>query len=399
MMTNPFDATLTATELMSNPMAKSLVLAELAQVQSEAGLIDDALACINNIPNLSEKRQALFRLAFRAVQENKTENLLRLVRTMVEVDPKSMPSVGRLAQSLLDNGNLEKAIELVRAIEKPFDSELNRYNFIAKFIELAEKEQLDNARLFLETFSDMDYRDWGNLALAKRLVLLKQLPEAQTIAESFSFPLRQSWAFFELSRLTTGKSHDMFLCRAGEILETTSIEPDLAESLAIQFRILGKTALKTDNTELGLRLLELSETAASQISVPIQRFRSQYFLAKVLRELGQIHSVQKYLDSEQWKQLEISGLDRSRIGVWVAEAEPENSLTLWGRAIQDAGKPEQKFTDILRAERIVEILRRFNFSNNKLPPSGEPERDAVNLSAEEFEEYYYSPFAIKDCNC
>jgi predicted negative regulator of RcsB-dependent stress response len=399
MMITPFDATLTAAELMSNPMAKSLVLAELAEVQVEAGLIDNALANINLIPNLSEKRQVLFRLAFRAVQENKTEHLLRFIRTMVEVDPKSMSSVGRLAQSLLENGNLEKAIELVQVIEKPFDSELNRYNFIAKFIELAENEQLDNAQLFLETFSDKDYRDWGNLALAKRLVLLKQLPEAQTIAESFSFPLRQSWAFFELSRLTAGKNHDVFLHRAGEILETISIEPDLAESLAIQFRILGKTALKTGNTELGLRLLEWSETAASQISVPIQRFRAQYFLAKVLRELGRIHSVQEYLDPAKWKQLEISGLDRSRIGVWAAEAEPANSLTFWSIAVQDAGKPEQKSTDISRSERIVEILRRFNLSNNKLPPSGEPERDAVNLSAEEFEEYYYSPFAIKDCNC
>ncbi|MDR3198284.1 MAG: hypothetical protein LBU34_10500 [Planctomycetaceae bacterium] len=398
-MTTPFDAALAAAESMSNPIAKSLVLAELTQAQAEAGLIDDAFASIDIIPNYSEKRQALFRLAFRAVQENKTENLLRFIRTMVEVDPKSMSSVGRLAQLLLENGNLVKAMELVRAVEKPFDSELNRYNFVAKFVELAEKEQLDNARLFLETFSDTDYRDWGNLALAKRFMLLKQLQEARTIAESFSFPLRQSWAFFELSRLTTGKTHDLLLCRAGKILETISVESESAESLAIQSRILGKTALKTGNTELGLRLLEWSETAAAQISVPIQRFRAQYFLAKVLRELGQIHSVQEYLDSAKWMQLEISGLDRSRIGVWVAEAEPENILTIWSIAIQDAGKPEQKSADILRAERIAEILRRFIFRNNKNPPSGEPEHDVVNLSAEEFEEYYYSPFAIKGCNC
>ncbi|MDR1140939.1 MAG: hypothetical protein LBL62_04540 [Planctomycetaceae bacterium] len=398
-MTTPFEVTLAAAELMSNPMAKSLVLAELAQAQVEAGLIDNAFVSINNIPNRSEKRQILFRLAFRAVQENKTENLLRFVRAMIEVDPKSTPSVGRLAQSLLENGQLTKAMELVFLVEKPFDTERNRYDFVAKFIELAEKEQLDHIQLLLETFSDTDYRDWGNLALAKRLVLLEQLPEAQIIAESFSLPLRQSWAFFELSRLTAGKNSNSCLLRAGEILETISIEPELAESLAIQSRILGKAAWKTGNSELSLRLLEWSETATAQISVPFQRFRAHYFLAKVLRELGQILSVQEYLDSAQWRQLEMSGLDRSRIGVWAAEAEPENVLTAWSMAIRDAGKPEQKSADISRAERIVEILRRFTFRNNKLPPSGEPEHDAVHLSAEEFEEYYYSPFAIKDCNC
>ncbi|MDR0337239.1 MAG: hypothetical protein LBI18_09130 [Planctomycetaceae bacterium] len=398
-MTTPFDVTLSVAESMSNPMAKSLVLAELAQAQAQTGLIDNAFSSINKIPNRSEKRQTLFRLAFRAIQEHQTEHLLRFVRAMVEVDPKSMSSVGRLAQSLLDNNHHAQAAELVFLVEKPFDSERNRYDFVAKFIELADKEQLDTVRLLLETFSDPDYRDWGNLAFAKRLVVLKQLSEAQTIAESFSLPIRQSWAFFELSRLTTGNDADLCFRRAGEIIEAISIEPESAESLATQSRILGKTALKIGNTELGLRLLEWSETAAAQISVPFQRFRAQYFLAKVLRELGQIHSVQEYLDPATWMQLELSGFDRSRIGVWVAEAEAANDLTVWSNAIQDAGKPEQKIADILRAERIAEILRRFTFRNEKIPPCGEPEQDAINLSAEEFEEYYYSPFAIKDCNC
>ncbi|MDR2705040.1 MAG: hypothetical protein LBC02_04595, partial [Planctomycetaceae bacterium] len=370
-----------------------------AQAQAETSLIDDALVSINNIPNRSEKRQALFRLAFRAVQENKTEHLLRIVRIMIEVDPKSSPSVGRLAQTLLENNNPVTAMELVKSVGKPFDSDQNRYDFVAKFIELTEKEQLENARLFLETFSDTDYRDWGNLALAKRFAVLEQWSEAQKIAESFSLPLRQSWAFFELSRLAAEKNKEKLLLRAGEIIETIPIEPESAESLTIQSRILGKTALKSGNTELGIRLLEWSETAAAQISVPIQRFRAEYFLAKVLREHGLILSVREYLDSEQWKQSNMSGLDRSRIGVWVAEAEPANNLNTWSVAIQDAGKSEQETADIVRAERIVEILKRFTVRNNNQPPSGEPERDAVNLTAEEFEEYYYSAFAIKNCNC
>jgi hypothetical protein len=398
-MKTPFEVTLAAADRMSNPMAKSLVLAELAQAQAETGLIDDALVCIGNIPNRSEKRQALFRLAFRAVQEKKTEHLLRIVRMMVDLDPKSSPSVGRLAQSLLETGNLVMAMKLVRSVEKPFDSDQNRYDFIAKFIEPAEKEQLENARLFLETFSDTDYRDWGNLALAKRFAVLKQWSEAQKIAESFSFPLRQSWAFFELSRLADEKNKEELLLRAGEILETISIEPESAESLSIQSRILGKTALNTGNTELGIRLLEWSETAATQISVPIQRFRAEYFLAKVFREYGLIHSVREYLDPSKWKQSTMSGLDRSRIGVWVAEAEPANDLTMWTVAIQDAGQSEQGTADMLHAERIVEILKRFTFRNNKQPPTGEPERDNIHLTAEEFEEYYYSAFAIKNCNC
>jgi hypothetical protein len=398
-MNTPFEVTLAATELMSNPMAKSLVLAELAQTQAETALIDDAFVCINNIPNRSEKRQALLRLAFHAVQENKTEHLLQIVRMMVEVDPKSSPSVDRLAQTLLENGNPVTAMELVRSVEQPFDSDQNRYNFIAKFIELTEKEQLENARLFLETFSDTDYRDWGNLALAKRFAMLEQWQEAQKIAESFSLPLRKSWALFELSHPATGKNKEKLFLQACEIIETIPVEPELAESLTIQSRILGKTALKSENTELGLRLLEWSEAAAAQISVPIQRLRAEYFLAKVLREHGLIHSVREYLDPEKWKQLNMSGLDRSRIGVWSAEAEPVNNLTAWSAAIQDAGKPERQTADIVRAERIVEILKRFSSRNKNQPPSGEPERDAVNLAAEEFEEYYYSAFAIKNCNC
>jgi hypothetical protein len=398
-MNTPFEATIAATDLMSNPMAKSLVLAELAQAQAETGLIDDAFVCIGNIPNRSEKRQALFRLAFRAVQENKTEHLLRIVRMMVEVDPKSSPSVGRLAQTLLETGNPVTAMELVQSVEKPFDSDRNRYDFIAKFFELTEKEQLEKARLFLETFSDTDYRDWGKLALAKRFALLEQWSESQKIAESFSLPLRQSWALFELSRLATGKNKENFLLQAGKIIETIPIEPELAESLTIQSRILGKTALKSGNTELGIRLLEWSETAAAQITIPLQRFRTEYFLAKVLREHGLIYSVREYLDPAKWAESAISGLDRSRIGIWAAEAEPANNLAAWSVAIQDAGKPEREAVDIVRAERIVEILKRFTFRNSNQPPSGEPERDAVNLAAEEFEEYYYSAFAIKYCIC
>jgi hypothetical protein len=398
-MNTPFEVTLIAANLMPNPMAKSLVLAELAQVQAETGLINDAFVTISNIPNRSEKRHALFRLAFRAVQENKTEHLLRIVRIMVEVDPNSSPSVGRLAQTLLENGNPVTAMELVRSIEKPFDSDRNRYDFIAKFIELAEKKQLEKARLFLKTFSDTDYQDWGNLALAKRFAVLEQWSEAQKIAESFSLPLRKSWALFELSRLAAGENKETLLLQSGEIIETISIEPESAESLTIQSRILGKTALKTGNDELGIRLLEWSETAAAQISVPIQRFRAEYFLAKVLREHGLIHSVREYLDPEKWQQSNMSGLDRSRMRVWVAEAEPENNLTAWSVAIQDAGEPERETADIVRAERIVEILKRFIFRNNKKPPTGEPEFDTIHLAAEEFEEYYYSAFAIKNCNC
>jgi hypothetical protein len=399
-MNTLFEVTLAATDLMSNPMAKSLVLAELAQVQAETGLIDDAFMCIGNIPNRSEKRQALFRLAFRAVQENKTAHLLRIVQMMVEVDPKSSPSVGRLAQTLLENDNIVMAMELIQNVEQPFDSDRNRYDFIAKFIELAKQQQeLENAQRFLETFSDTDYRDWGNLALAKRFAELQQWSEAQKIAESFSLPLRQSWALFELSRLTTEDRKEKLLLQSGEIIETIAMESESAESLSIQSRILGKNALKSGMTELGVRLLEWSETAAAQIPVPIQRFRAEYFLAKVLREYGLIHSIREYLDPEKWKQSKMSGLDQSRIGVWVAEAEPTNNLTAWSVAIQEAGKPERETADIVRAERIVEILKRFTFRNSNQPPSGEPEHDSVNLTAEEFEEYYYSAFAIKNCNC
>jgi predicted negative regulator of RcsB-dependent stress response len=402
-MTTPFIATQTAVERLSNPLAKSLILAELAGVQAENGLIDDAFTSIAQIPNRSEKRNVLSRLAFQSVGQNKTELLIRLVQTMFEVDTGSSATVGRLAQSLLEAGNekgkiyVTTALELVRAVEHPFDSERLRYDFVAKLIEIDVNEQSSNIRQFIETFTDTDYRDWALLAFAKRFAVQNQWADAEKIAGDFLLPRRQSWAFFELSRLATGEKKQKLLERAGEILETIFIEPDSAEALSVQLRILGKTAFEAENEEVGIRLLERSEAAAACVPTPMQRFRTQYFLAKVLRELRQIDSVRNYLNIRELAESKLSGIERSRVWVWLAEAEPSDDN--WTTAIQSASEPDNQSADIPCAERVAEILKRFSHRNRQNAPTGEPDIDAVRLDAENFEEYYFSAFTITDCGC
>ena len=68
--------------------------------------------------------------------------------------------------------------------------------------------------------------------------------------------------------------------------------------------------------------------------------------------------------------------------------------------MREAGRKEEREVDELdRAERIGEIVRRFATRNHDEKPSGDPRLDAVTLSAEAFEAYYFSPFSIDDCGC
>jgi hypothetical protein len=114
----------------------------------------------------------------------------------------------------------------------------------------------------------------------------------------------------------------------------------------------------------------------------------------VLREAGKIDSVQDYLISVDL--VNFNGIDRSRLLVWAAEAGKERC---WTEAVEAANQPERGTTEQDRTDRIAEILRRFVVRNEKRLPTDDPNVDEIHLSAEEFEEHYFSPFGILGCGC
>lgn len=401
MTPSPFETLRQAADAIPNLLARSTLLAELAKAQIDAGLFDEAFETIAEIPNRTEKRGVLLHLALDAIRDKRHAELFRLARMMLETDSKSGPTVGRLALDVLESGSVEAALELLRIPEVPFDSNRARYDFLVKLLPLAEKEKLGEVKIFLEGFSEPDYRDWALLAFVRRLAELEEWAEAETLADSFPEPRRRSWTLHELSRIADRDRRENLFERASTVLETVPIEGDSesVEKLAIQLRLFGKSALRNGFTETGERLLERAEAAVQEISVPIQRARAGLFLAKVLREFGLIDSVESYLDASTWNRPGLTGVQRSRLLQWKAETDRKN-LADWNAAIRNAAEPTASEPDeFSRVERLAELVRRIPFRSRKASPTGEPDRDAMLLSAEEFEEYYFSPFAVDDCNC
>lgn len=402
---------------MLSPLAASALFSELAKARIAAGAVDDAFASVGRIPNFAEKKSVLLHLALDAERDDRPDILLRAIRLMVEIDPKSQHVAGRTARSLLDGGKTGTALELIRTVEQPFDSDRGRYDFLAALLERAGESALDDARTLLETFREADYRDWGRLALAQSLARWNRRSEAEQIADAFSLPRRRSWALMELSRIAssptlTGRSGDEnktagLLRRAEAALDDVAVDAERAEPLSIQLRILGKAAFEAGCVEQARRIWERCEAAAASISVEPERLRARYFLAKVLREYGLIDSVHDYLDLRETERTELSAVDRSRVLQWAAEAETARKKAgndrsrgdgsgLWIRAIEAAERETDEFR---RAERIAEIVRRFAVSDRDFPPRNEPKLDAVLLSGEAFEAYYFSPFSLDDCGC
>lgn len=403
MTASPFETVRQAADSLANPLARSTLLAELAKAQVDAGAFDDALTTVDVIPNRMEKRKILLHLALDAVRDGRRTDLFRLARRMLETDSQAGPVVGRLALDVLESGEVDAAMELLRIAETPFDSDRARYDFLGKLLPLTGLEKLDDVQKFLDQFSAPDYRDWALLAFARRLAALGEWAEAEEWADSFSQPRRRSWALYELSRMAEGERRKKLFERSAKILWTIPIESDGdsedTEKQAIQLRILGKSALRDGFTDTGYSLLERAEAAAQAISVPIQRSRALLFLAKVLRESGLIDSVGTYLDASNWNRPNLPGIQCSRLLQWKAETE-RNKLDDWNASVREAARPEKLETDEFpRVERLAELVRRFSFQHQKTEPTGRPDRDAMLLSAEEFEEYYFSPFAVDDCNC
>lgn len=403
---SPFQAALDQAAGLSNFLAKSTLLAELARAQVDAGLYDQALECIQRIPNRAERRAVLLDLALNAIQSGKTDPLLAIVQNIVQDDPKAMSTVGRLALSLAEAvGPTPLIMDLIRIVDAPFDSEKNRYEFFDNFLTSGSEDRLPDAKNLLKTFQNDDYRDWARLALAKRLAELGHQEEAQVVAESFTLPKRRSWALLELGRLKLEKPEsnwkEQCFFQAADILLAVPVDADNAEPFSIQLRITGTELLTAGLLEKGSQLLERCETAAVAIIDPVRKYRAKLFLAKILRQHGLISTIKNYIDTEGIVSTKCDPTDKSRLHQWIAEANgPPNDIPAWTDSIQSVGESNLPKTDEFQiASRIAEVVRRFAFRQAPSEPTGDPKRDALLLSTEEFEAYYFSPFALDDCGC
>lgn len=397
----PFKEALDSADGFSNLLARSALLVELARAQVEAGLVEESLACIRRIPNQIEQKGVLLDLAIESIRRGRTESLLKITRQLIAVDPNAAHVVGRLALTLAESGGeTGLLLDLLRTTKQPFDSDRNRYEFFDKFLAFGNADRLPEARRFLETFEDKDYRDWGVLALAKRSASLGAWPEAEEMAVWPELDRRRSWIFLELSRLAETKRRDKLLDRSVEILEAIPIGKENAETLAVQLRLTGKDLYRAGLADTGERVLERAEAAATSIPDKVQKIRARLFLARVLRRHGLVGSVRDYFDPTEIDSIGLGPTDRSRAFQWLAEAQgPPDDLSAWIEAIRSIREPAGSTDDFHRAERIAETVHRFACRDREPVPTDEPDRDAVILSGEEFESFYFSPFAIDDCGC
>jgi hypothetical protein len=168
------------------------------------------------------------------------------------------------------------------------------------------------------------------------------------------------------------------------------------EMLATQLRIFGHYAFLNNREEQGEQLLERSEAAATAVVMPMQRYRLQCFLGKVLVELKQIDSIQNYLPIDQILESLSSASDRSRVMVWLAEAGWNDG---WTKAVEILSVPERGVLESDRAKQIADVLKRSVAHQQGFTATGDHSEDAVRISGEEFESYYYNPFAETDCGC
>ncbi|MDR0871079.1 MAG: hypothetical protein LBN39_09845 [Planctomycetaceae bacterium] len=396
-MESPLTIAAEAAEQFSNPLAKSAILAAVAEAHFAAEQFDEMFAAADAVPNRAEKKGLLVNLAsdytnVKPFLPNKV--ILKIISALIKLDAKNESAAGRFALTLLDKENVDAALALINSVKKPFDSHKSRYDFTAKLLEIGGEKHVPAALNLLKTFEDADYRDWASLALCKSYVQWKMPDEAVKIAEAFFQPLRRSWAFFELSQMVPNGKKAALLKKSGTVLESFPVDKDNAEKAARQMRIIGKALYNAGETESGLQLLEQSEAAAAKIPEPMQRFKIRLLLAKVLRELGQIDSVQNYIGTKPLTGTEFNGIQRSELLQWFAEASPkEDEVKIWNSAVRTAAATEEKETnEFPRAEQIVEIVRNFSARQNHKPAADIP-------GTEEFDEYYFSPFAVTDCNC
>ena len=386
----PFALIQQAAGTLTDPRVQSRLLAELAQSQFLTEQFDAALQTLTAMPSLLERRVALLTADYQLFPPEKIGSLVQLL----ESDPRTQSLAGNLALSMLEAKNTRSAWTLIETAKQTFESESQRYEFLEKVLPQSPTEDWERIRRFRKTFTEEPYSDWATLAIAKYFASEQREDEAAKWVETFSSPLRRSWAYWELCRVVPPANH--FFDKAINMMDTVDTKEEEQERLAIQLRILGRAACQRGNPEQGAQLLERSESAIASLTVPMQRYRLQCFLGKVLWELKLLRSIREYLPTGTMLESLPSSSDRSRLWVWLAEAGWEEG---WVEAVNALAVPERGLPESDRAEQMASVLKRFVAHHQGSKASGNPTEDAVRISGEELESHYFTPFAEADCGC
>ena len=391
----PFEMVQQAAESLSEPRNKSLLLAVLAQQQLSTGQFDAALQTFAKIPMPQERRIALLMADYQSFPPEKAEALLQLLASDAQTDSLA----AQIALAMLEVKNTSSAWRLLEIAKDVFESERQRYGFLEKILPQHQAEDWEKILWLYQTFEAGTYRDWASLAMVKYLEAQQRHAEAEEFADSIVLPLRRSWAYWEMYRSAPAKQSERYFDKAVEIIETAEIaagNEETTEMLAIQLRIFGRAAFQNNRQDLGERLLERSEAAAASLTMPMQRYRLQCFLGKVLVELKQIGSIREYAAIDTILESPHTGSDRSRVAVWLAEAGWSEG---WRRAVEAASTPERGTFEWERSQQIADVLKRFVAHHQNREAAGNSSEDSLRISGEEFESRYFNPFAEADCGC
>lgn len=390
----PFAAAQLAAESLTDPRAQSQLLAELAQQQLASGQSVAALQTFGAIPLPLERRIALLVTNFQQFAPEHVEPLLRLLKT----DPQTNLLAGRLAIAMLENNNVRAAWKVLETDRNAFETDEQQYEFLQKVLPLSGADDWDKVLRLYRSVAPGRYQDWASLALIKYLAEQNRPDETTRFIGLLSSQLRDAWANWLVYRLTP-EPPERYFDKALEVAEAIAIVSDdeaTMEKLAVMLRIFGRTAYAQDRREQGERLLERSESAIAVLPLPIQRYRLQAFLGKVLLELRLIGTIREYLPIDTMLGSLSSGLHRCQLSVWLAESGWNEG---WTRAIEAAATPERGVDESERVRQISVVLKRFVAHHQDLKVSGDPAEDAVRLSGESFETFYFDPFAEWDCEC
>jgi len=393
--TQPFETAQRAAETLTDARLKSQLLSELAQQQLATEQFDAALQTFAVIPEPLERRIALLVTDFQSFPPEKVDALLKILKA----NPQTDILAGRLALAMLEAKNADSAWKLVETADHVFESEQQRYEFFEKTLLQSEADDWAKITRLYRTFAPGTYQDWALLAMAKYLAGQNRYEEAEKYADLVPLPLRWSWTYWELSQLSSAEQSALYFDKAVNIIEAVEIisnDEETMETLATQLRIYGRVAFQKGQKDLGERLLERSEAAAASLTMPMLRYRTQCFLGKVLVELNRIASIREYVAIDTMLGSLRSGMDRSRVLVWLAEAGWSEG---WTKAMEVLLASERGVPEVDRVYRIADILKRFVAHHQGLQVAGDSSEDAVRVSGEEFETYYFNPFAEADCGC
>jgi len=391
----PFEAAQRAAESLADPRVKSQLLSELARHQLSTGQFDVALQTFAAIPVPLERRIALLIADFQSFPPGKVEALLQLLKA----DTQTNLLAGRLAVTMLETNNIASAWKIIETDRNAFETDQQQYEFLEKVLPQSNANDWEKILRLHRAIAPGMYKDWASLALIKHLAEQKRANEAERFIDLLSSSLRCSWAYWLVCRLSPAEQSERYFDKAIEIaeaIEITTNDEEMMEKLAVQLRIFGRIAFEKGWRERGERLLERSEAAVAAVTLPIQRYRLQCFLGKVLLELRLIGSIREYLPIDTVFESLPSALNRSRLSVWLAEAGWING---WSKAIEMMATPERGVDESDRMQQISEVLKRFVAHHQNLAMTGDPAEDAIRLSGEEFETFYFDPFAEWDCGC